>query len=76
MKLSVSLPEEDVHFLDEAVARGDAPSRSAALHSAIELLRAAGLEDDYAAAFTDWAVSEDAAVWDATTGDGLVDAAR
>ncbi|MFC6081423.1 ribbon-helix-helix domain-containing protein [Sphaerisporangium aureirubrum] len=76
MKLSVSLPEEDVDFLDGAVARGDAPSRSAALHVAIELLRSASLEDDYAASFADWESGGDAAMWKATTADGLADAAR
>jgi Arc/MetJ-type ribon-helix-helix transcriptional regulator len=76
MKLSVSLPSEDVVFLDEAVERGEAASRSAAIHSAIELLRSSGLEDTYAAAFSEWDASEDAELWDSTAGDGLADAPR
>ncbi|MEV7965033.1 ribbon-helix-helix domain-containing protein [Sphaerisporangium sp. NPDC088356] len=76
MKLSVSLPSEDVAFLDEAVERGDAASRSAAIHSAIERLRSSGLEDTYAAAFAEWNASEDAELWDSTAGDGVADAAR
>ncbi|WP_248958019.1 ribbon-helix-helix domain-containing protein [Sphaerisporangium perillae] len=76
MKVSVSLPEEDVVFLDEAVQRGDAPSRSAALHNAINLLRTVSLEDTYAAAFAEWGTSEDAESWESISGDGLTDAAR
>jgi Arc/MetJ-type ribon-helix-helix transcriptional regulator len=76
VKLSVSLPDEDVTFLDEAVKRGEAPSRSAALHTAIELLRTVGLEDTYAAAFSEWNTSEDAKLWESTAGDGLTDASR
>lgn len=75
MKVSVSLPDDDVAFLDDyARARGD--SRSAALHRAVRLLRERGLGADYAAAWADWD-AEEAATWDAVTGDGLdLDAPR
>ncbi|MEZ0072178.1 ribbon-helix-helix domain-containing protein [Planotetraspora sp. GP83] len=76
MKLSVSLPEEDVAFLDEYVTRHEALSRSAALHDAIRLLRAVSLEEEYVAAFEEWDAGEDASVWDATSGDGISDAPR
>lgn len=76
MKMSVSLPEEDVRFLDRAVALGEAPSRSAALHKAIELLRTASLEDTYEAAFAEWNTSADEGLWEATAGDGVTDAPR
>jgi Arc/MetJ-type ribon-helix-helix transcriptional regulator len=72
MKLSVSLPAEDVEFVDSYVARTGEPSRSSAIHRAIELLRAASLEYEYASAFDEWDESE----WDATAADGLADAAR
>ncbi|WP_420711084.1 hypothetical protein [Streptomyces sp. NRRL S-337] len=36
----MSLPQEDVAFVDEYAAETGAGSRSAALHAAIELLRA------------------------------------
>ena len=41
--MSVSLPEEDVEFLDTYVHDQGAASRSAALHKAVGLLRAAKL---------------------------------
>ncbi|WP_119288381.1 ribbon-helix-helix domain-containing protein [Streptomyces sp. YIM 130001] len=76
MKISVSLPEEDVAFVDQYAAENSAQSRSAVIHAAIELLRAARLEADYEAAFDEWEGSEDAAFWDQFSGDGLVDEAR
>ncbi|MFE2290080.1 ribbon-helix-helix domain-containing protein [Streptomyces sp. NPDC059452] len=76
MKISVSLPQEDVAFVDEYAARTDADSRSAVIHAAIELLRASNLEADYAEAFAEWDKSEDAEFWDRASGDGLTDAAR
>ena len=74
MKISVSLPEEDVAFVDEYATRTDADSRSAVIHAAIELLRTAGLEAEYTEAFQEWDASEDAALWDRTVADGLTDA--
>ncbi|GLY05170.1 MULTISPECIES: hypothetical protein [Actinoplanes] len=65
MKISVSLPEEDVRFLDE-----QGTNRSATLHEAVALLRDRQLADQYAAAFSEWHDSPDAELWDATTADG------
>ncbi|MEO3749509.1 antitoxin [Streptomyces sp. B6B3] len=76
MKISVSLPREDIAFVDAYAARTDTESRSAVIHAAIESLRAAELEAEYAEAFEEWDSSEDAALWDATTADGLDDAQR
>ncbi|MDH6577509.1 ribbon-helix-helix domain-containing protein [Kitasatospora sp. MAP5-34] len=76
MKISVSLPEGDVAFLDQYAAETSTDSRSAVIHAAIELLRASQLEDDYAKAWQDWEQNEDAAIWDRATGDGLSDATR
>jgi Arc/MetJ-type ribon-helix-helix transcriptional regulator len=76
VKLSVSLPPEDVDTLDEYARSAGLPSRSAALHHAIRLLRSPALEDDYAAAWAEWEESGDRAAWEATAGDGLPDAAR
>ncbi|WP_043264357.1 ribbon-helix-helix protein, CopG family [Streptomyces sp. CT34] len=76
MKISVSLPEEDVVYLDAYAARTEAESRSAVIHAAVEQLRAAELRADYEAAFAEWDASEDAAFWDRFTGDGLTDEAR
>jgi len=76
MKISVSLPQEDVAFVDEFAAQTAAHSRSAVIHAAIELLRASQLEADYAAAFQEWDASEDAALWDQTVADGPADAQK
>ena len=76
MKLSVSLPDEDVEFLDAyAVAQG-VDSRSAVLQRAVRLLRARELTDAYEGAWEEWHSSGDAALWESTAGDGVADAAR
>lgn len=71
MKVSVSLSEEDLAFLDSVTSAGTYPSRSAAVAAAIHFLRNRGLVDDYAAAYAEWAESEDSADWDGATGDGI-----
>lgn len=71
MKLSVSLPEEDVEFLDGYAARQGIGSRSAAVHRAVRLLRASELGPAYEAAWAEWSGSSDAEVWEAATNDGL-----
>lgn len=76
MKISVSLPESDVAFVDEYALANATESRSAVIHAAIEMLRAAQLEDEYAAAWDEWEGSEDAQLWEAATGDGLSHEAR
>lgn len=76
MKLSVSLPEEDVALLDEYASTSGLPSRSAALQHAIHLLRHVDLEQDYASAWDDWESSGEQAFWEGTAADGLADAAR
>lgn len=76
MKLSVSLPEEDVAILDEFARTAGLPSRSAAVHHAVRMLRLPELEQDYEAAWQEWEESGDQAAWDVTMADGIVDAAR
>lgn len=71
MKVSVSLPDDDVALIDDRVRRGLYKSRSAAIHAAIRGLRQAGLEQDYADAWAEWESSGDGDVWDAVSGDGL-----
>jgi Arc/MetJ-type ribon-helix-helix transcriptional regulator len=71
MKVSVSLPEDDVAFLDRyADEHGDA-SRSAALQRAIRLLRASELHDAYRDAWQEWEESGEAEAWESTSADGL-----
>jgi len=70
MKISMSLPEQDLTFLDAYVEERGLPSRSAALHRAIRLLRATQLGSSYEAAWAEW-TQEEEVVWSATTQDGL-----
>lgn len=76
MKVGISIPDDDVAFIDEYAARTDAKSRSAVLHQAIGLLRSADLEDAYATAWQEWDSGEDIGLWEVTSEDGITDAAR
>ena len=69
MKLSVSVPDGAVEFLDEYAKTHNVASRSAAVQRAIRLLRASELTDSYAAAFTEWSDDPDGDAWDVTTAD-------
>jgi Arc/MetJ-type ribon-helix-helix transcriptional regulator len=70
MKLSVSLPDEDVEFLDAYAIEQGISSRSAVVHKAVRLLRAVELSDDYSAAWQDWSGSADDELWSAALADG------
>jgi antitoxin MazE9 len=76
VKLSVSLPDEDIAYIDDYAHRSGAPSRSSVLHKALALLRLSELESAYASAWEEWRASGDHEVWSSTTGDGLRDAPR
>jgi Arc/MetJ-type ribon-helix-helix transcriptional regulator len=71
MKVSVSLPEEDVAFLDAYAESQGIESRSAVVHRAVGLLRASELGDAYEDAFTSWSGDEEASAWDSVAADGL-----
>ena len=71
MKVSVSLPGEDVQFLDDYAREQGLESRSAALHRAVRLLRTAELGGNYEAAWEEWAAEGEADLWESATGDGL-----
>lgn len=71
MKVSVSLADDDVAFIDEYVRSHRVRSRSAAIHEAVELLRSAQLVDAYAAAWEEWEADGEAEGWEHTVGDGL-----
>jgi Arc/MetJ-type ribon-helix-helix transcriptional regulator len=71
MKLSVSLPDEDVGYLDEYAKTRGLPSRSAVVHKAVRLLRATELGVAYEQAWTEWSESGDSDLWESTTSDGL-----
>jgi Arc/MetJ-type ribon-helix-helix transcriptional regulator len=71
MKVSMSLPEEDIAFLDEYANAHAFQSRSAVVHKAIGVLRLDGLEEAYREAWDEWTESGEADLWDTTTGDGV-----
>jgi Arc/MetJ-type ribon-helix-helix transcriptional regulator len=71
MKVSISLPDDDIDFLDEYAERQGYPSRSAVVHRAVRLLRASELGAAYEAAWDEWDQTGDAGAWDAVVGDGL-----
>jgi Arc/MetJ-type ribon-helix-helix transcriptional regulator len=71
MKMSVSLPGEDVAFLDEYASIHKYPSRSAVVHQAIQALRLRGLGEAYGDSWAEWDASGEGAGWDAVVGDGL-----
>ena len=70
MKVSVSLPDDDVEFLDTYAEREGITSRSAVLHKAVRMLRASELGPAYEDAWADWDSSADSKLWDTATGDG------
>jgi Arc/MetJ-type ribon-helix-helix transcriptional regulator len=67
----VSLPEDDVEYLDAYARERGLASRSAAVHKAVRLLRASELGEAYEQAWNDWDASEDAELWNNVTADGL-----
>jgi len=71
MKLSVSLPNEDVEFLDQYARTQGYASRSAVVHRAVRLLRSTELGEAYAEAWSEWSQSGEADAWDVAVGDGL-----
>lgn len=71
MKVSVSLPDEDIEFLDEYARSVGARSRSAVLQRAVSLLRATELGPAYAQAWQEWQAGGDSEVWESVSGDGL-----
>ena len=70
MKLSVSVPDGDVEFIDRYASNHGVGSRSGVVHRAVALLRAAELGDDYEAAWAEWE-GPDVEPWDVVIGDGL-----
>jgi putative addiction module CopG family antidote len=70
-KVSLSLDEHDVAFLDRETADGRFPSRSAAVQEAVRLLRESRLADAYAEAFGEWSESGEQDAWSAADLDGI-----
>ncbi|MGH9166093.1 MAG: antitoxin [Acidimicrobiales bacterium] len=70
MKLSVSLSDQDVEFIDHYATKHRVESRSGVMQRAVSLLRTGELGSDYAAAWAEWELS-DAGSWESTVADGL-----
>jgi len=70
MKVTVSLPGDDVRFLDEYVKEQGLESRSAALQDAVRLLRTGELAAQYEAAWDEWKNEGEDAAWQLTIDDG------
>lgn len=71
MKISVSLPDADVSFLDDYATEAALGSRSAALQRAVAVLRAEQLSSAYEAAYDEWSESTDREAWEPVSADGL-----
>lgn len=71
MKLSISLSELDLAFLDQFAKDSALPSRSAAIQKALRLVRESNLGSSYEEAWSEWETNEDSILWDRTLGDGL-----
>jgi Arc/MetJ-type ribon-helix-helix transcriptional regulator len=67
----VSLPDEDVEYLDEYARTQGLESRSAAVQKAVRLLRASELGPAYEEAWAEWDSSEDSELWDAAAADEI-----
>jgi predicted transcriptional regulator len=70
MKLSISLPPEDVQFLDEYARKRDR-TRSGAVHEAIDALRKGALADAYEHAWEEWDATGEGELWEQASGDGI-----
>ncbi|TDE10358.1 ribbon-helix-helix domain-containing protein [Jiangella asiatica] len=70
-KVSVSLPAEDIEFVDRYARAENVRSRSAVFHRALQLLRESELESEYADATAEWLESDDASPWETTAADGV-----
>lgn len=71
MKVSVSLPDEDVEFLDAYADSQGITSRSAVVHKAVRLLRASELGPAYEDAWEEWSSGDEGRAWESTASDGL-----
>lgn len=71
MKLSISLPDGDVEFLDAFAEAKGIGSRSAVLQRAVRMLRDAELAAAYEDAWAAWDDGDDGELWETAAADGL-----
>ncbi len=70
MKLSISLPAEEIAFLDGYARSQGIKSRSGVIRAALRQLRMSELVDDYASAWTE-SDDKDDRLWGRSSSDGL-----
>ena len=70
MKLSVSIPDQDIEFIDHYADQHGLETRSGVVQRALGLLRASELGDAYASAWEEW-TEGGGDLWEAAAGDGL-----
>jgi Arc/MetJ-type ribon-helix-helix transcriptional regulator len=70
VKLSVSLDDADVEFIDDFATRHAIGSRSGVVQRALAVLRAMDLGDEYLAAWDEWVEAGEADAWRDTVADG------
>jgi putative addiction module CopG family antidote len=73
MKVSISLSDDDLAFIDEQTAAGIYASRSAAMAAGIRRLRELASLPQYLEDFLEWENSGEAALWETAVADGLDD---
>jgi Arc/MetJ-type ribon-helix-helix transcriptional regulator len=71
MKVSMSLPGEDVAFLDAYAKEHAVRSRSAVVHRAIQAFRLSELPEAYSEAWTECSSGGLAGDWETVVGDGV-----
>lgn len=71
MKISISVEEKDLDFLDKYASDHSLGTRSAAMRSAVDALRKEELAWQYEQAFAEWEGSGDREFWDLMSADGI-----
>lgn len=71
MKISISVEEKDLDFLDKYASDHSLGTRSAAMRSAVDALRKEELAWQYEQAFAEWEESGDGEFWDLMSADGI-----
>ena len=70
-KISISLPNDLIYYLDDCIREHHFEGRSEVIAHALRAMRERELETAYAAASQEWDGSEDARIWDSALADGL-----
>ena len=73
VKVSTTLPERDVDFIERYTIRNNLPNRAAAYQAAVRALRHEDLMRQYEEADKEWYESGEVEVWECTVGDGIED---